>query len=274
MRVPLTIGDIVQSEPKLIQKVPVYLRVSRIKHPKKYSRSNLQIEAVPVRLTQSSIRMRSKVTIYHKGSKIMKEAQNYKIKEYYSDEDSIMLDDKVVEDEIEVLIENITFKFVENQGFEMLQFDVKKPTESSFDYTKYEGQQELSIGNLSSRKKLQNLEFYVELQMNIYEKGFKRYSLFLNAPKCLVLDLSDYSVDCAVFVECLVDGAPFAGSKLVQVYNIKTLRAQFPIHSYINFDPDCTKVKITIIFHQIGYLQLSKTAENIRTEISKILKSS
>ena len=76
-------------------------------------------------------------------------------------------------------------------------------------------------------------------------------------------------IDGCMFVEGLMhEGAPWTESKLLSVWNA-------PGGEGYNFyfDPDCVKLRATVIFHKIGEAKLTKTAEQIQPKIDELLRN-
>ena len=263
MRVPEEFEDIVVSETKFIQNVPLYLQLNIGEKEGWFGRKEkkLQLWTVPVRLTEVSIRMKWKVQIFHDGSKIKEESLDFEKTKNLGW--PIWLD-RTLKGEIEVLMEDISVESVENEKFEILRFELDPPTQSKSVYSGYNTERMFKyFGTKSSTKAIKSIKFYVRLYWRIFDKGFERYDLYLNAPDVV----EETEVDCAVLLECRKDGESFDGGKLVHVNNFaKTFSPSKEfVGNTINFDPDCLKVRATIIFHKIGQLELSKTAEEVMT---------
>ena len=278
MRVPEEFGDIVVSEPKFIKNVPVHLLLARVYSEESSEESSeengekkLVLVTCPIRVTEVFIRMQSKVKIFHSGAQIKEEKLDFTATEL----DFPALDDQgqktylegTLKNEIEVLMEDISVECEENEDFEILRFEVDRPSESRYDETGYYSRFGFKyFTTKSTTKDLQKVKFYIEPSLEIHDKGLEQYRLFLHAPDVA----QEVEVDCAVFTECLKDGAPQADSKLVRVQNISRTFPKDRWGRIINFDPDCDKLRATCIFQKIEQNKLSKTAEEVRTEIAKL----
>ena len=123
IRVPEKFGDIVYTETKFVENIPVYLRLQLVEEN---GEKKLQVGTVPVRLTQLSIRMKWKVKIFHDGARIMEKSLDFEFTKMYVH--STVLDG-TLKDGIELLMEGISMESVQNENFEVLRFELDgRPT--------------------------------------------------------------------------------------------------------------------------------------------------
>lgn len=266
MRVPEKLGENVLSEVKLIQKVPVFLDL-RLREDN--GEKTLRLWTVPVRLTEVFIRIKWKVKIFHNGSLIKDGWHDF---EKTKERGRIIWLDGTLKGEIEVLMENIAIEYEESKEFDLIRFEMDPPRESKCKFSGYDNELKCKYFVTESlTKDLHGIKFNVQLYKFIFDKGFESYQLSLKAP-----DLAaETEVDCAILLECLTkDDAPWAGSKLIHATNISRTFSPSKnyLAPYINFDPDWEKVRVTVIFSNIGRQKLSKSAVDVRKEIAKMLK--
>ena len=185
LKVPMVRGEYVVSPPQLMNNIPVHLFLHRD------NKMELLLYTCPARITAVSIHMLWKREISCNGLKILEDDRDFLFEKTDADfGDQISLEvsgqhSDPITGVLDVRMSDISFKCVENQKFEVLEFELNPRNVRPVNYDSWRDLEVLIGRTLSPMKYLHKLKFHLDfakIVLSYAEKKSETYVIGIPSP--------------------------------------------------------------------------------------------